>query len=222
MTQATPGRPRTGHSFWKPVSWIFATLLGVVISMIIGATALQPFITRSVSHVTWFIEKRGAKPTCNDTGYYNQIRAINSNAVDIMREDNGTLDTDTNTSDDNRRTAWAEDKFGTRGLNRDVISWNFKSTSHVKLICVRNGLANTPFSFDDTGQVKLLHIDCGSTVFSHTFPNLRADDSRWEDYQDVTVNCETKAVVFVIKTIYPARDKSNSDEVAISDVQFYG
>lgn len=215
---ASAARP----SVLKIISWLVVTVLGVVVSMIVGATKLQPFIDRNLSHAAWYYHHRNAKPDCKDHGYYSEINPVNSNAINYLPDHGKPTYRDDTTSDNNRRTGWVEYNFGQNGPNRDVINWDFSEKSHIRLICVRNGLTDTPYSMNDTGEVRLLHIDCGPDVISHTFADLNPVGMKWEIYQSLHVDCNAGAVVFLIKSIYTARDKSNTDQVAISDVQFYG
>ena len=214
------------RSAWGPAKWLGLALLGTFVGVIVGATGLQGVVNRSVSHTVWFAQHLNsptAKPNCADQGYYSEITATNSNAIAYYTEPDGSKTYPDNlTSDNDRRTGWVEDGFQKHGKNRDVISWNFKKKSHIRLICVRNGLTDTPASFNNTGQVQSLHVDCDPPVTSHTFPELRSSGAKWQAYQNLRVDCQTDHVIFLITSIYPAQDGSNTDQVSISDVRFFG
>ena len=222
----TRPEPTLAHEtlgFFK--SQTFAAIFGVVFStFVLGPIGFQARLTDVAARIGWTVQHGlHSKPTCADTGFYHSRQPINSNA-NYTYSQPGVQFRSVNTYDGSRLTAWVEYGWPHANQNEDAISWDFKKSSSIKLICVTNGYANSVHSYEDTGMLKIIRVNgCGATPIVRQLKRLSDKTSNdWEYPQDVALSCTTKSISFVIADRFPAQDKKNVDQVGISEIQFFG
>jgi hypothetical protein len=199
-------------------------LLLAAAAAIVGATVLKVIdVERTLDWVAWHVEKgtlTGTPSSCGRPGYLQEIDITTASATYYNRPHVAQKSTD---GDSN--TAWIQTLRRNGG---DLIAWSVGSDPRgVRLICIRNGwtrdigtntsvgrLARVTFS-GARGKRELRGEGCRKSV---TFPK-RADNS-FGAFESVRFDCEVTIVRLEIKSIYPGT--TDPDDVALSDVRFYG
>ncbi|MBO1767420.1 hypothetical protein [Allobranchiibius sp. GilTou38] len=220
-----------GRSFNRLGKYLAISTAGAIATIVIGTFLLQPLgvegRTQDAANRIWWIAKHPSlevRPTCKDTGYYHRRSPDNADAIDYYHQSRDDEYIYTNTYDGKRQTAWVEYGWGTHGKNGDTISWDFPRKENIKLLCVTNGLAKNIQAYRDTGTIKTVQIrGCGATPRMQDLKEFTDTSSdAWENPQEIDMSCTTDKLIFDIAAIYPAQDRSNVDEVGISEVTFWG
>jgi hypothetical protein len=212
------------------LKWTLALVAGLVLTQF-----LTPGIGYSADWVKWKVSHGySSQPNCESKGYFRDHKPDDADSSDVYKPPTGESYFWQNTWDGKRNTAWA-------GVAREVavdgqpdswIEWRFEESTHVEVICLRNGYHKDAPTYMDNKRVHNAVVICGDyeksiALANHTPPTTPgvpdpgpSSGREWQEFEQIDVDCDSPVVRLHIMDYHAADDESD-DVVAISEARFF-